>query len=81
MVDEQAHLTLRTVKLSGWQILFTERRAGHGQRIDRVALARLARRASAARDELGWNAHDALTRSQKVGFKATGEVPAVLDGE
>ena len=79
VVDEQAHVALGAVERGDRQVRVREGRAGDRERIDRVALARLAHRATEPRHELGRHAHDRLARAEQVGLQTPREVAAVLE--
>ena len=81
VVDEQADLPLGAVEAGDWQIPFPERRPSHRLGVDRIALARLARRATGSGRELGRDAQNPLSAAQQVTLEPTGQTAAILDGE
>jgi hypothetical protein len=69
IIDQQAQLSLWTIERCHRQVRFAQDGAGHGERIDRVALARFARRTPGASHQLGWDAHDVLAGPHELGIE------------
>ena len=81
MVDQQPQITLRSVEHRHRQVGLAQRRAGDGQGVDRITLARLTRAAPGTGHQLGWHAHDPLAGEQQVALEPAREVAAVLEGK
>jgi hypothetical protein len=81
MVDQQANVPLGPVQGRHRQVRFAERRAGHGEGIDRIALARFTARASSPGHQLGWDADDSLPGAHQIAFERAREMATVLERE
>ena len=81
MVDQQTNVPLGSVQGRHRQVRFTECRPGHGEGIDRVALAWLACGAPGAGHQLRRYPDDSLAGAHQVALEGAREVAAVLEGE
>jgi hypothetical protein len=80
VVGQQPDLPGRAVEGGGGQVGFAQRRTSDGEGVDRVGLAVAAGAVADMGHQLGRNACDALTGTEKVAFESARQVAAVLDG-
>jgi hypothetical protein len=78
MVDEETQVPLGTLEPGDRQFRFAQGRPGGGEGVDGVALAGLTRPLPDPGHELGWHAHDGLTRGEEVSLEATRQLATVL---
>lgn len=81
MVDQQTDLALAAVEPGDRQVALSKRGSSDREGVDRIALAKLARRASRAGHELRWHTDDPLAGPDEISFQTTGEMTAVLERE